>query len=85
MKIAVVDHVGNHGGGSRVVRSLLPALKRCDPTLEIVYFGNPASIRRENLDAEFTPVAISVAPLASLKLSNIKPFGSRSLAKLVIP
>ena len=47
MKIAVIDHIGNYGGGSRVVRSLLPALKLLDPDLEITYFGNPTAIRRE--------------------------------------
>ena len=82
MKIAVIDHVGNHGGGSRVVRSLLPALKRCDSTLQLAYFGNPASIRRENLAAEFAPEGIPVSPLVSLKLSNSNLFGSHYPARL---
>lgn len=70
MKIAVIDHVGNHGGGSRVVRALLPALKQLAPELEITYFGNPAAIQRENSAEEFTALNIQVRALKSLLLSK---------------
>lgn len=83
MKIAVIDHVGNHGGGSRVVRALLPALKRCDPALELTYFGNPASIRREGLASLFSAEGICVTPLKSLALCSGSVFGSPAAARLV--
>lgn len=83
MRIAVVDHVGNYGGGSRVVRSLLPALKHCDPSVTIEYFGNPGSIRRENLSAEFEQEGIRVSPLISLQLSSGALFGSPLIAKAI--
>jgi glycosyltransferase involved in cell wall biosynthesis len=70
MRIAVVDHVGNHGGGSRVVRLLLPALKRRDPSLHLSYFGNPASIQRESLREDFRSSGIEVQALTALKLSH---------------
>ena len=70
MKIAVIDHVGNHGGGSRVVRALLPALKRLDPDLDLTYFGNPAAIQRENLSMEFSALGIEVRELKSLQLRS---------------
>ena len=70
MKIAVIDHIGNHGGGSRVVRALLPALKKLEPKIQITYFGNPASIRRERLAEVFKPVDIKVVELDSLRLVN---------------
>ena len=70
MKVAVIDHIGNYGGGSRVVRALLPAIKALRPEMEITYFGNPASIKRENVTAEFMQIGISVVPLDSLRLSS---------------
>lgn len=70
MKIAVIDHIGNYGGGSRVVRSLLPALKLLDPDLEITYFGNPTAIRREKTVMEFSATGIAVRELKSLLLSS---------------
>lgn len=83
MKVAVIDHVGNHGGGSRVVRSLLPALKRCDPSIQIEFFGNLGSIRREDLASEFKQVGINVAALASTKLSSGSLFGSEIIPRAI--
>lgn len=68
MKIAVIDHIGNHGGGSRVVRSLLPAFKRLNPEMEITYFGNPSAIVREKTKEEFLPLGINVVELSPLRL-----------------
>lgn len=76
MKIAVIDHVGNHGGGSRVVRALLPALKQLDPDLELTYFGNPEAIQRENSAVEFAALDIHVRELKSLLLRNGPVFTS---------
>lgn len=76
MKIAVVDHVGNQGGGSRVVRALLPALKRLAPDLELSYFGNPEAIERERSAAEFSALDIQVHELKSLLLSKGSVIGS---------
>jgi len=70
MKLAVVDHIGNLGGGSRFVRALLPALKECQPDMEIVFFGNKFSINRENMREEFSSVGINVIELKSLNLAS---------------
>jgi hypothetical protein len=75
MRIAVIDHVGNHGGGSRVVRSLLPALKRLEPLIELTYFGNPAAIRRERLVEELASVDIPVIELEALRLTYGRMWG----------
>lgn len=83
MKIAVVDHVGNHGGGSRVVRALLPALKEIDPTLKLTYFGNPTSIWRENLVSEFLEFRIPVFELHSQKLAGRAATVSGNLKRIV--
>lgn len=68
MRIAVIDHIGNPGGGSRVIRSLLPAFKRVNPEIEITYFGNPSAIVREKTKEEFLPLGIHVEELSSLRL-----------------
>jgi glycosyltransferase involved in cell wall biosynthesis len=81
MKIAVIDHIGNPGGGSRVVRALLPALKRIDPSIEIEYFGNPVAIRRENLYQEFRLEGIKVNFLKSLYLSSGELIKSKIFCK----
>ncbi len=70
MKLAVIDHVGNPGGGSRVVRALLPALKRLRPELEITYFGSRASMVREAIYDEFPPLDIRIRELRSTVLAN---------------
>jgi glycosyltransferase involved in cell wall biosynthesis len=71
IKIAVIDHIGNHGGGSRVVRSLLPALKKQAPNIQISYFGSAVSIARENLSDDFGRCGIDVVKLRSLDLGNL--------------
>ena len=83
MKIAVVDHVGNHGGGSRVVRALLPALKRLAPDLELTYFGNPEAILRENSVDEFAALDIQVRELKSLLLVNGTVITSRYVRRAI--
>ena len=49
MKIAVIDHIINPGGGARVVRSLLAALKRVRPDLDITFYGSEHGIKREGI------------------------------------
>ncbi len=85
MKIAVIDHIGNPGGGSRVVRALLPAMKRARPDLNITFFGNPHSIKREGLDCLEKSSGIKVRGLASARLSGRDLFnirGSRHVVSL---
>ncbi len=83
MKLAVIDHVGNPGGGSRVVRALLPALKSLRPDMEITYFGNHVSIQRENMEAEFASSGIRVEKLNSVRLVNEGMFGVKRSISLV--
>lgn len=73
MKIAVIDHFGNPGGGSRVVRALLPAIKTVRPDIDITFFGNKNIISRENLTEEFSKFNIKVCCLtsANLKINGI--------------
>lgn len=81
MKLAIIDHIGNPGGGSRVIRSLLPAMKNVRHDLDITFFGNPHSIKREGLDR----LGVKIHPLASAKLSGRDFFnirGSRHVVSL---
>jgi glycosyltransferase involved in cell wall biosynthesis len=70
MKIAVIDHIGNPGGGSRVTRALLPAMKQVRPELDITFFGNPHSMKREQLDQVAKPWGIQLKGLSSAKLAG---------------
>jgi glycosyltransferase involved in cell wall biosynthesis len=83
MKIAVIDHMGNYGGGSRVVRALLPAIKTVRPEIEITYFGNPATIKRENVQEEFSQYDITVIPLDSVRFSSTGFFNNDLAAKAI--
>jgi glycosyltransferase involved in cell wall biosynthesis len=85
MKIAVIDHIGNPGGGSRVARALLPALKKARSDVSVTFFGNPHSIKREQLDRAVSPYGIHIHGLSSAKLAgkdllNIR--GSRHVVNL---
>lgn len=77
MKIAVVDHILNPGGGVRVARSLLPAMKKIRPDLELTFFTNEHGVKRDGLDAVFKMHDIRVAYLRSVKLSGKDLFGIR--------
>lgn len=70
MKIAVIDHFGNPGGGSRVVRALLPAIKTVQPDIDITFFGNKNRIMGENLPKEFGNYNIKIRTLASVNLKT---------------
>ncbi|HEY2810100.1 MAG TPA: glycosyltransferase [Rhabdochlamydiaceae bacterium] len=81
MKIAVVDHVINPGGGARMVRSLLPALKQEHPHLDITFFGTKYGIEREHLEEVLIPHGIKIRVLKSTLLSGkdfLKIKGSRT-------
>lgn len=78
MRVAVIDHVGNPGGGSRVVRALLPALKTLRPDIKITYFGNPITLLRESLEKELSEHGITVHKLKSTKLATVGIFGIRA-------
>ena len=82
MKIAVVDHYGNTGGSSRVVRSLLPAIIRADRDISITYFGTKEAIKRENLAEHFQVSGIKIRYLSGYKARLIKVVNSEPYAKL---
>lgn len=83
MKLAVIDHIGNPGGGSRVVRALLPAFKALRPDVEITYFGNRVSMQREDMEAEFASLGIRLEMLNSVRLVNEGVFGIKRSITLV--
>jgi glycosyltransferase involved in cell wall biosynthesis len=68
--LAVVDQVGNAGGGSRFIRCLLPALKQVSPDTEIVFFCNQSSIARDNLHHELTCAGITIRHLHANVIRN---------------
>lgn len=68
MRLAVVDHVGNFGGASRVVRGLLHGMAQARTDLRITYFCNPASLRREELRRELDALGIEVRVLSAVRL-----------------
>ncbi len=77
MKIAVIDHILNPGGGTRVVRSLLPAMKKIRPDLEITFFANAHGIKRDNLKEVLMQSGIKIVPLHSMRFCGKDIFGLR--------
>lgn len=71
MKIAIVDHMVNYGGGSRVLRNLLPAIKKLRPNWTLVFYSNQAAIKRDGLRDELSPY-LELKGLKSAKLANLK-------------
>ena len=70
MKIAIIDHIGNFGGSSRVLRRLLPSFIKADKNIKIDFFGSSESIERENF-SEFKKLKnIRIFELSSLKLGS---------------
>lgn len=72
MKVAIVDHMVNYGGGSRVLRCLLPAIRQLRPEWKLVFYGNRSSLRRDGLEAEFKSLGIEVKSLKSVELASAK-------------
>ena len=86
MKIAVIDHIINPGGGARVVRSLLAALKRVRPDLEITFYGAKHGIEREGLEGLAESAGIELKTLSSMALAGKDIFkirGSRHIISLL--
>ncbi|MBS0604815.1 MAG: glycosyltransferase [Verrucomicrobia bacterium] len=83
MKIAVIDHILNPGGGTRVARSLLPAMKKLRPDLEITFFANEHGIKRDNLKEVLDQNNIKVIHLRSVKFSGKDLLGLRGSRHVV--
>ncbi len=83
MKIAVIDHLSNPGGGSRVVRSLLAAMQKVRPDLEITFFGNPRGIERENIEEIARAQGIKVRRLSSMTWSGRDIFGIKGSRHII--
>lgn len=83
MKIAVIDHILNPGGGTRVARSLLPAMKKLRPDLEITFFANEHGIVRDSLKAVLDQHGIKISPLKSVKFSGRDVFGLRGSRHII--
>lgn len=66
-RLAVIDPIGNPGGGTRFLRALLPALRRARPTLRVTLHGNAASIDREGIAGELRAAGIEIEDLAWLR------------------
>lgn len=83
MKIAVVDHILNPGGGVRVARSLLPAMRKVRPDLQITFFANEHGIKRDGLEELLKANEIKISYLRSVKLSGKDLFGIRGSRHVV--
>jgi glycosyltransferase involved in cell wall biosynthesis len=84
MKIAIVDHYVNYGGGSRVLRCLLPAIRKLRPDWQIDFFANRCAITRDGLEEEFERCNIKIKGLKSAKLANTKFFFGLRGARTII-
>ena len=71
--LAVVDQVGNPGGGNRFIRCLLPALKTVRPDIEITFFSNKPSLKRDqmNLELENANITIKYLHTKILRIARI--------------
>lgn len=77
MRLAVIDHILNPGGGVRVARSLLPAMKKIRPDLQITFFANEHGIKRDHLREALEAHSIEISSLRSVKFSGMDLFGIR--------
>lgn len=82
-KIAIVDHMINHGGGSRVLRNLLPAMKKLRPDWTFVLYGNQAAIDRDGLQADLAPF-VTIKSLQSVRLANLKSLSRLKGSKTIV-
>lgn len=83
MKIAIVDHMVNYGGGSRVLRNLLPAIKKLRPDWKLVFYSNQAAIDRDGLREELSPY-LEIKALKSAKLANLKMISRLKGGKTIV-
>lgn len=84
MKIAVIDQLGNYGGVSRVIKNLLPALKKKNSNLEIEYFSNFEAIKREKLDFFLKSTDIKIKYLEFDRFSSSAVIRFLKLNKFII-
>lgn len=82
-KIAIVDHMINFGGGSRVLRNLLPAIKKLRPNWNLVLYANKAAIQRDGLQEEFAPY-LKIRWLKSIQLVNSLSFFKIRGTKVIV-
>lgn len=79
-RIAVVDPVGNLGGGTRFLRKLLPEFRRVRANLDVRFFGHPASLAREDLGRELVAAGVKVETLRWT--ANVSPSSRSVVARL---
>lgn len=84
MRIAVVDHVGNRGGGSRFLRALLPALASSSESCELTFFGDAQSMAREGVREDLGRFGIDAVPLRATWTGSGRLFNS-PIAQRAIP
>lgn len=70
MKLAIVDHISNAGGGSRFIRNLVHGIRNRYSDVHVDLFGNPVTAEREELLSHLQTLGIRFIPLSSLALSN---------------
>lgn len=83
MKLAIIDHLGNPGGGSRYLRALVPQFVRLRPELQITFFGSSEAIEREGLKDEWAPLGIEIKPLTSRWLASKNILGIKGSQFLI--
>ena len=83
MKIAIVDHMVNYGGGSRVLRNLLPAIKKLRPDWTLVFYSNLAAIKRDGLQDELS-LHLTIKGLKSAQLANLKMISKIKGGKTIV-
>ena len=78
-RLAVIDPIGNVGGGSRFAGSLLPALARCRPGLQVAFFGRESSMQRDALDQSLPAAGVDVVGLEWVadRAWDSRPIGTR--------
>lgn len=74
MRVAIIDHILNQGGSSRVLRCLLPAIRKLRPDWELTFYSNKKAVIREGLQDELASAKVKLKWLRSVQLSNTKFF-----------
>lgn len=76
MKIAVINHIVNRGGGARYDRALLLSIKKIRPDIEITYFVPLKRVKEENLYNELIDAGIRI------EIYDYKIFKEKSFFRL---
>jgi glycosyltransferase involved in cell wall biosynthesis len=79
MSVNVVDLTGNHGGGTRFVRALLPALLRARPGLEITFLTTEEGLVRNDAVTDLRAAGVKTRALTIVDGMNwyAQPFAQR--------